>query len=139
MFGRLWPQILVVNNGAPSEAPGLLSSSASGSQAATQIDPVAVQRALEARVVAAQVYCDAHADYLQADAEYRNAYNGVYISEGGPEHLRKAVAEERASGERAARDVAEVAKVAAEQAVRVAELGWRSAMAGAAPLEAGDQ
>lgn len=105
----------------------------------TQIDPDAVWEALEARTVAAQAFCDAHADFLAADAAYRNAYNGVYIHESGPEHLRKAVAEDRASVERAERDVAEVAKVRAEQAVRLAELGWRSAMAGAAAPEAGDR
>lgn len=113
-----------------------------GSQAAAQsvatIDPVAVRQALQARQDAADKYNRAHAEYLAADAEYRNTYNSVYISEGGPEHLRKVAAEDAASDLRAARDVAEVARVTAEQAVRLAELGWRSAMAGAAAPEAGE-
>lgn len=98
---------------------------------AASLDPVAVGLALKVREAAAEVYVAALADYLAADAEYRDAFNAVYIAEGGPEHLRKVTAEDRASDERAARDVAEVAKVAAEQSVRLAELGFRAAMGGA--------
>lgn len=102
-------------------------------------DPVAVGKALEAREAAAVVYATALADFLDADAAYRNAFNAVYLSEGGPEHLRKVAAEDRATDERAARDKAEVARVAAEQSVRLAELGFRAALAGAVADEAGDQ
>lgn len=118
MFWRSAPQVLVVN-GSPT--------------AATQIDPAAVWKSLEARVVTADALVSAVEDYLQADAEYKAAFNEALIGASGPEYVRRAVAEQAAAGARATRDVAEAAKVAAEQAVRLAELGWRSAMAGAAP------
>lgn len=106
--------------------------------AAPVVDPVAVAVALKSREEAGGAYVRALKAYLVADAEYREAFNGVYVREGGPEHLRKVTAEDRAAGERAARDVAEVTKVEAEQAVRLAELGFRAAMGGAAP-DGGDR
>lgn len=115
---------------------GLLSDRRAAAPAA--VDPVAVGRALEVREAAAVAYGNALAGYLEADAKYRNAYNSVYISEGGPEHLRKVAAEDRSADERAARDAAEVARLAAEQSVRLAELGFRAALAGAVPDEAGE-
>lgn len=102
------------------------------------VDPDAVERALKTRAEAGKSYVRALTAYLEADAAYRNRYNAAYIDEGGPEHLRKAVAESAAAGLRSVRDAAEGAKATAEQELRDAELGWRSAMAGAAPPEAGE-
>lgn len=102
------------------------------------VDPVAVGAALAEREEAAQLYRRAHAAFLEADALYRNEFNRVYIGESGPEHVRKAVAEEAAAGRRALRDEAEVARVSAEQSVRLAELGFRAAMAGAVPDDGGE-
>lgn len=122
MFGRGASAVVVV--GGPQ----------AGSQAAAaSIDAVAVRQALEARAAAANTYVSALEDYLAADADYRNEFNDAYAREGGPEHVRKVLAEQAAAGLRAARDAAEVAKASAEEARRLAELGWRSAMAGAAP------
>lgn len=103
------------------------------SQADAALDADAVRRALKARDAAADEVVRTRKVRLACEAAYREAYNGVYIRESGPEHVRKAVAEDRASVERAARDAAEVDELAAEEARRLAELGWRSAMAGAAP------
>lgn len=118
LFGRSTPAVVVVN----------------GSQAApANLDPVAVWAALKARAEAGRAYVAALEGYLAADARYREAFNGVYIAEGGPEHLRKVAAEDRAAGERAERDEAEVVKAAAEQRIRLAELEFRAAMGGASP------
>lgn len=124
MFGRNnTPAVVVVN----------------GSQAPANLDPVAVLAALKVRKEAADELVRARRAYLAADALYRDAYNGVYIHESGPEHVRKAVAEDRASGERAARDDAEVAELAAEEGRRLAELAFRAAMGGASPDGGGDR
>lgn len=97
------------------------------------VDPVAVGLALEVRGTAANTYVSALEDYLAADAAYRASYLAEYVREGGPEHARKALAEQATADLRAARDAAEVAKASAEESRRLAELGFRAAMAGAAP------
>lgn len=115
---------------------GLLSDRRAAAPAA--VDPVAVGQALEVRETAAEMLAAALADFLEADAAYRAEWNCAYIQESGPEHVRKAVAEQSAAELRAARDKAEVAKASAEQSVRLAELGFRAALAGAVTDEAGE-
>lgn len=111
----------------------------SGPQASvTQIDPVAVREALKACADAAAVENQALAKHLEAVTAYHNRYNAELIGASGPEYVRKAVAESAAAGLRSVRDAAEVARARAGQQVRLAELGWRSAMAGAAAPEAGE-
>lgn len=56
-----------------------------------------------------RVVSEAHARFLQADAEYDRAFAGAYMAHTGPAHEKKYAAELATREQRTARDAAEVA------------------------------
>lgn len=123
MFGRSASAVVVVN-GPPA---------AVASVDPVAVDPVAVRQALKERKEAGDAECDAQEVLFAAEAAYETRFNEALVGESGAEYVRKAAAEQSAADLRRVRDAAKVALRRAEHRVRLAELGWRSAMAGAAP------